>query len=242
MSMNMSSVWKAGLLMCLAAALVACGGGGGGGTDVTKPRIRFLNASPDSTALTFKVNGDVDATGVLYPGVSSQFIEKTQDSYDLSFLEDSGGDEFDSAVTNFLNNKEYLVGAVGLENWGGESLKRVRVVAPEIDLTVPNGNKARIYVLHAFIRAVGFDTPSIDLRNPGDNPQYQVTNIAFGDVGTLTIDASTQTFVARRNGTESVYATQTSTFDGGGIYVGIVCGVEGEVGAKAPKIQFIKLN
>jgi len=240
--MNMSSVWKAGLLMCLAAAAVACGGGGGGSSSVTKPRIRFINASVDSTALTFKVNGDVDASGVTYGALSSGFIEKTQDSYDLSVREDSGGDDFDSAVTNFLNNKEYLVGAVGLENWGGESLKRLRMIAPEIDLTAPNGNKSRIYVLHAFLRPAGFDTPNIDLRNPGDNPQYQVTNIGFGEIGTLTIDSSTQTFVARRSGTESDYVSQSFTFDSQGIYVAIVCGIEGQVGAQAPKIQFIKLN
>ena len=97
-------------------------------------------------------------------------------------------------------------------------------------------------MFHAFLRSSGLDTPNIDLRNPGDNPQYKVENIAFASTGNLTIDSSTQTFVARRNDSESVYATQTFTFAPGGIYLAIVAGVEGQVGVQAPKIEFIKLN
>lgn len=238
----MSTAWKTGLLICLAATLTACGGGGGGGSSASKPRVRFVNASVDSTALTFKLNGDTEATGVLYPGISSAFKNKDQNSYDIAVREDGGTEDLDASIATFVNEKEYLVSAVGLESFGSEPQKRLRLVAPEIDLTAPNGNKARIYVLHAFVRATGFDTPNIDLRNPGDNPQYKVENIAFSSIGTLLIDASTQTFVARRTGTESVYATQTFTFDPSGVYVGIVSGIEGEVGASAPKIQFIKLN
>jgi len=240
--MNMSSLWKAGLLVFVAVAAVACGGGGGG-TGTTKPRIGFLNASFDSTALTFKIDGDVKASALGYLGSSASFIEEKQDSYDLAVQEDgSGNPDLDSFVTNFLNQKEYMVAAVGQENYGSEPLKRLRLVAPQIDLTLPNGNTSRIYFLHAFSRAAGFDTPAIDVRNPGDNPQYEVDAIDFGSTGTLTVDASTQTFVARRSGTESVYATSTFTFVSGGIYIGVVCGIENGTGTQAPKIQFIKVN
>jgi hypothetical protein len=48
--------------------------------------------------------------------------------------------------------------------------------------------------------------------------------------------------VVRRNASESVYATNSATFDGGGIYLVIVSGVEAEVGPLAPTITFVKLN
>ena len=234
--------WKAGLCVFLAASLTACGGGGGGGRTASKPRIRFVNASPDSTALTYSIDGSVEASAIPYLGLSDKFKDKDPDSYDLSVREDAGSEDLDAVVGSFSNEKEYLITTVGLEAYGAEPVKRARIVSPEIDLTVPNGTKSRIYVLHGFLRATGFDTPNIDLRNPGDNPQYKVENIDFGSIGTLTIDATTQTCVARRTGTESVYATQTFTFDAGGIYLAIVGGIEGGSAPLDPKITFIKIN
>jgi hypothetical protein len=239
--MNLDRWLKSALLVGLALTLTACGGGGGG-SSVVKPRIRFVNASPDSASLTYTVDGDTKATGIAYLGLAPNFIEETAFSYDLAVHEDGANPDLDAIVAQFANDKEYLICTVGLEFYGTEFLKRLRLVAPEIDLTAPNGNKARIYVLHAFNRSAGLDTPNIDLRNPGDNPQYKVENIAFGSIGTLTIDASNQDFVARRNDSESVYATKNFTFDSGGIYLGIVGGVEGQVGTQAPKIEFVRIN
>jgi hypothetical protein len=156
--------------------------------------------------------------------------------------EDGVNPELDAIAASFSNDNEYLIACVGLENFGTEFLKRLRLRSLAIDLTAPNGNKSRLYVLHAFNRSTGLETPNIDLRNPGDNPQYKVENIAFGDIGTLEIDASTQTFVARRNESESVYATNTGTFVPGGIYLVIVGGLEGAVGVQEPRIEFIKIN
>ncbi len=233
--------WKAGLLLGAAMALSACGGGGGG-SNQNKPRLRFVNASADALPLTFALDGDVKATGVTYPGLSANFFEEDQESYDVTVHEDGNNPDFDAITAGFGNDKEFLIFAVGLKNFGTETLKRLRLFVSEIDLTVPNGSKSRIYVLHAFNRSAGLDTPNIDLRNPGDNPQYKVENVSYGSIGTLNIDASTQTFVARRSGSDSVYATKIATFDPGGIYLALVSGVEGEVGAQAPAIEFLKLN
>jgi hypothetical protein len=241
MEFRLSSWIKVGIVAVAAIAMVACGGGGGGG-NANKPRIRYVNASADSTALTYTLDGEVKASGVTYLGLSPNFEEEEQASYDVAVHEDGDNPDFDAITASFGNDKEYLMAAVGLENPGGEPLKRLRLFGLEISLTAPNGNQSRIYVLHAFNRAAGLETPAIDLRNPGDNPQYTVTNIAYGSIGTLDIDASTQTFVARRNASESVYATNTGTFAAGGIYLAIVGGVEAASGAQAPVIQFIKIN
>ena len=240
----MNCLWvKSAVAALMAVSLVACGGGGGGSSSgVNDPRVRYVNASPDVSPVTFTLDGDAKATGVAYTDLSPSFVEEDQDTYDIAVHEDGANPDLDAIAAQFANDNEYVVACVGIENFGTEFPKRLQLRSLTIDLTTPNGNKSRLYVLHAFNRAPGFDTPNIDLRNPGDNPQYTVENIAFGNIGTLEIDSSTQTFVARRNDSESVYATNTGTFDPGGIYLVIVGGIEGAVGAQAPQLFFKKLN
>lgn len=236
-----NSGWKVGLIAALAVSLVACGGGGGGG-GVNDPRIRYVNASPDTDPVTFSLDNNDRATGVAYLDLSPAFQEEDQNSYDVAVREDGTTPALDAFTAQFGNENEYLVVCVGLKNFGSEPFKRVRLANLQINLTAPNGNRSRLYVLHAFNREGGLDTPNIDLRNPGDNPQYKVENIAFGSIGMLEIDASTQTFVARRNDSESVYATGTFTFSGGGIYLAIVGGIENATGVQEPQIKFVRLN
>jgi hypothetical protein len=233
--------WKTSVVLVAALSMFACGGGGGGGGIESKPRIRYVNASADTSPLTFTLDGNDQATGIAYLGLSA-LQQQEQNTYDLAVREDGSNPDFDAIATVFQNDREYIVAAIGLENFGAEPLKRVRLFTPEINLTAPNGNRSRIHVLHAFNRSTGLETPAIDMRNPGDNPQYKVENIGYGSIGTLEIDASSQTFVVRRNASESVYVTNTATFDGGGIYLAIVSGVEAEVGALAPTLTFVKLN
>jgi len=239
---TMRSGWKTGLVLLAATCAAACGGGGGGGGEVNDPRVRYVNASPDVSPVTFSLDGEDKATGVAYLNLSPSFVEEDQGSYDIAVREDGANPELDAIAASLANDQEYLVVCFGLENYGTEFLKRLRLANLQIDMTAPNGNRSRLYVLHAFNRAPGLDTPSIDLRNPGENPQYRVENIDFGTIKPLEIDASTQTFVARRSESESVYATNTGTFVPGGIYLTIVSGIENAVGAQAPVIQFIKIN
>lgn len=232
--------WKTSVVLIAALSMAACGGGGGGGV-TNDPRLLYVNAAADTSPLTFSLDGNNQATGIGYKDLSP-LLEQEQNTYDLAVREDGDNPDFDAIATGFQDDREYIVAAIGLENFGAEPLKRVRLFTPEINLTAPNGNRARIHVLHAFNRAVGLETPAIDMRNPGDNPQYKVENIGYGSIGALEIDASTQTFVIRRNNSESVYITNTGTFDGGGIYLALVSGVEAEVGLLAPTVTFIKLN
>ncbi len=241
MFMMKSSAWKLGLFAAIAVSLVACGGGGGGGS-VEEPRVRYVNASPDTLPLTFTLDDSDEATGVSYLSMSSRFEDEDADSYDVSVREDGDNPALDAFTTQLANDNEYLLATVGLKNYGSEPFKRLRLVNLQINLNAPNGNRSRVYVLHAFNREGGLDTPNIDLRNPGDNPQYKVENIGFGAIGTLEIDSSTQTFVARRNNSESVYATETFTFAGGGIYLAIVGGIENATGTQTPQIKFLRLN
>lgn len=241
----MASIWdylaKAGLAALAMNALWACGGGGGG-ANTNPPRLRYLNGSPDSAPLTFKLDSDNRVTGVTYPGVSPNIDSVMQDGYDFAVAEDGDNPDLDSAAFGIVNEHEYLVGAVGLKNFGDEFFKRLRLVVYDVNLTPPNGNRSRIYAINGFVRAVGFDTPAVDLRNPVENPTYKIENIAFGGIGTAEIDSSTQTFEARRNGSTTVYATGTGTFEPGGVYVAMIAGIEGGVGTQAPRIEFLRIN
>ncbi len=232
---------KVGIVVVLACALTACGGGGGGGSKNNPPRLRYLNASPDAGPLTFKLDSEPRASGVTYPGVSPDLDTITQSDYDVSVSED-GGNDLDAQAVGFANEKEYLVAAVGLEDFGVEFFKRLRLVMYEVNLTPPNGNRSRIYGLNGFIRVPGIDTPNIDLRTPGETPQYKIENIAFAAVVSAEIDSSTQTFIARRSGSDSEYATGTFTFEPGGVYVAVFAGIENAVGAQAPRIEFLRIN
>jgi len=239
----MRNIWKLGsrigILHLVAIAVFACGGGGGG-RSFNQPRLAYLNGSPDAGNLTFTIDSQERTTGLAYP-TASPLDEIAAGGYDLAVHQDGDNPDLDALAASLENEKEYLVSAVGLMNFGGEFFKRLRLTIFEINLTPPNGNRSRIYFVHGFVRDTGFDTPNLDLRNPGETPQYKIENVAFGSVGTTDIDSSTQTFVARVNGSDVVFATATGTFDPGGIYVALVSGQENGVGAMAPALTFIKI-
>jgi hypothetical protein len=242
MRLSIGAILKTLAATAAVVALTGCGGGGGGGSSVPKPTIRFTNVSPDSTSLSFLFDDDVKASGLVYLASTPTFAEVSANDYDIFVTEESTGDVLDAITSTIQADKDYVIAAVGLETYGDEFEKRVRIVGTQVDLTAPNGSKARLYVLHGFNRSVGFSTPSIDFQSPGDNPQYKLTNIGFGQVQSIVVDAGSQTFEARRNGTENVYVTSTQTLDDGGIYLVIFSGIEGAVGAQAPQMTFQKLN
>jgi hypothetical protein len=242
MRLSIGALLKVMLAALTIAAMVGCGGGGGGGSSVPKPTIKFLNASPDSTALTFLMNDDVRASGLAYLESSPTFVTIDPNDYDMFVREDGSPEDLDAITATLGADKDFVATAIGLENFGTENLKRIRIVPIEVDMTAPNGSKARLYILHTFNRQVGFDTPAIDFQSPGDNPQYKVTGINFAGAATLTVDSGSQTFEARRAGTENVYATATQALDAGGIYIVLFTGIEGQVGTQAPQLVFVKLN
>ncbi len=234
----------AALAVGLLALLFAGCGGGGNGPNLPDPIIRFINSSPDSNPLDFFINTDKDASALAYLSSSIDITTK-QGDHDLTVQDSTTQNELDAIAFTFSRNVKYVGLTVGLENFGTENLKRLQLLAFSYDKTPPNGTKARLLIVHGYMRAPGFDTPNIDFQSPGNNPQFSSPNIAFASSpAVLLIDAGVSLpFQARRAGTENVLASDPgTTFDAGGIYLTLVTGVEAQVGVEAPQIKYIKLN
>lgn len=232
-----------GVLLCIGVGLlvVGCGGTGGNGS-LPNPVIRFINVSPDSVALDVLVDDDTIASAIAYLGSSPDFTSVEPGDRDVVMLENGTTLELTADVHAFAKDKSYLTVALGLENFGTENLKRLRSLVFEIDRTVPNGNKARLFVVHAYNRAPGFDTPNIDFQTPGDNPLFKIPNMAFGDDATISIDSGVQTLEARRNGTTAVLATGTFTLEAGKLYAAIVTGIEDAASPQDPRILLVEIQ
>lgn len=242
--MNLVKQLVSALVLSLAAAAIVGCSGGGGGNSLPDPVIRFVNSSPDANPLTFNYDTTPKATGLTYLQSSGNVTVDDQD-HDLSVTDSVSGDIIDALAVTLTKDKQYISVAKGLETFGSENEKRLRLLNFEYDKTSPNGSKARLLIIHAFNRATGFLTPDIDFQNPGNNPQYSVPGISYSDdtPKTLLVDSDVSLqFDARRAGTENVYASATTTFDSGGIYLVLITGIEGGAGSLAPQINYIKLN
>lgn len=228
---------------CLAFAAIGCGGSGSSGTGVPDPSVAFVNGLSDSTAVDFSLNETNKATSVAFPTVSGAFISTSADTYDVGFREHGQTGDLDTTVQALAKNHDYVVIAAGLENYGSEPNKRARVDVLDIDRTAPNGNKAKLIVVHDFSRATGYETPSVDFKNPGDTPQYTTGAIAFAASSTLTVDSGSQTFEVRRDGTEEIYvAGKTVTLTAGKVYVVLISGVEAGTGNQTPDFKLIEIQ
>lgn len=244
--------WSVGLGMAAFAAtgLVGCGGGGGTmlGDD---PTSLFVNASPDSDTLDFWLNETLFGDALTYlettpDFVSFEFISDDDGAYDVIISDPNTGFEYDSQNRVFPRDTHSIVLSIGLKNFvAGEEIKRLQHTILIIDRVAPLGNKARLYILHGFIREVGKQTPAISFQNPGDNPQYRAAGIEFAGASLLTVDSGTMDWVARRDdaGPDTIYASITQTVDPGGVYLVLVSGIENDPdSAKLPKITFIQLS
>jgi hypothetical protein len=238
------------LAAIVSAALVGCAGGGGGG-NLPDPIVRYVNASPDSNPLDFHFDTDIEAPAIAYLGDSG---EKSVDNgdHDTAIWDSVTQEEIDAIAFTYAKDKKYVAVALGLEFYGTELEKRLRVQAFEFNKNPPNGTKARLLILHGYLRETGFSTPAIDFQggnvatyNP-NNPQFKVTDIQFANSSPteLEVDAGVPLiFQARRAGTENVYASDPNfTFDSGGIYLVLVVGIENGAGAQAPQIKYIKIG
>jgi hypothetical protein len=229
------------LFIVLAVLGFGCGGGGNG-VAAEEPTLRVLNASPDSTALEFWLNDDIVGTAYNYLQSSPVFGRIASGFTDVRIRESATTPEVWAEVVNFQNNRHYLLVAAGLMNYGTEFEKRVRLTTVEVNRAAPNGNRARVYVLHDLAAAPGFQTPQIDFQDPGQNPQFKVEEIDFASTKELQIDSGTYTMEARRTGTEDVLVSQSLTFGAGKIYIAVVGGQEGGVGQLTPQITLIELQ
>jgi len=236
---------------CALAALLSGCGGGGNPSGLPDPLIRFVNCSPDSNPLDFFINLDNKAPALTFLSSTGDLSTKRGDK-DISVQDSTNQIEQDALSFTFADDNKYVSMTVGLENFGAENQKRLRLLAFQYDKNAPNGSTARLLIVHAYMRATGFDTPNIDFQggNTGtydpNNPQFKVTDVPFANAtpSTLEVDSGVPLiFQARRAGTENVVASDASTtFDAGGIYLALITGVEGGAGVEAPQVKYIKIN
>lgn len=234
-----------------ALALVGCGGGSGGGGNKgdTKARIAYVNASPDTGSLEFQLNGDTRATVPF--GTASDFESVSPKDYDVSVRAPGADDTIWSEAHTFNRDTDSIVVSVGLRTPFAdnsvppvvENDKRLVLAFSGPNRTAPNGNVARLIVVHGFVRKAGFPTPAIDVQSPGDNPAVVVaTNVGFGAFAAKDVDAGAQTLVVRQNGTQQEFVPSTTyTLGAGKIYIALVSGIEGGAGGQAPAIRLIEL-
>jgi hypothetical protein len=87
-------------------------------------------------------------------------------------------------------------------------------------------------------------TPNIKFQNPGNNPLFVASDIAFGSSKVITVDSGASTWLAMREDADAdvVYATTATTLEPGKLYLALVSGLEGDADvSKQPKISFIEL-
>jgi len=242
---------KALALAGLTLGFIFAGCGGGGGTDpATFPTLMFVNASADTTALDLLLNETELASNFQYLDANADFVRfeyvsESEGAYDV-VTQDTGTEEvLDSLNVVFPRDTHTILLSVGLQNFGAENLKRLQNVFIDIERIAPNGNKAKLYVMHAFVRKVGFATPQIIFQNPGDNPQFFTPGIEFGFSTDITVDSGSMSWVAKREdiGGTVIYASITESLNAGGIYLVVISGIEDHANtALQPKITFIELT
>lgn len=234
-------VWI-GLWIAMGLVLMACGGAGGSGSNLPDPKIRFFNGSPDSVALNFLIDDDVEGSQLSFLQSTPDFASTNDGIRDIRIQEEGTSVDLWSEVLDMVKDHSYLVSAIGLENFGSEPLKRIRFLVADLDRTPPNGTRAELIIVHGYNREAGLETPGIDFQTPGDNPQFETTGIAYATARQLDVDAGTWTFEARREGTETILVSQNVTLTGGKIYAAYILGVENGVGALAPRIEFVEIQ
>ncbi|MGV3618403.1 MAG: DUF4397 domain-containing protein [Fimbriimonas sp.] len=236
---------RSGWLTLLILAVAGCGGGGGGRTSARTedPEVRFVNASVDVPTLDFLVNDDTEAAAVPYGSANANgFRRLAPEVYDI-FLRPTGAPEDAWAETfDAAEDGDYVLAGVGLREFGDDPMKRLRLAKVSVDRSVPNGNKSRLIVLNAFNRATGFENTPVDFKNPGENPQFEISDIPFGTTSTLLVDSGPQTFDVRLSNAEQVFVSESLDLQTGKVYFVLLTGIEGAEGPQAPDIKLIELE
>lgn len=242
--------WVVGILV--AFALAGCGGGTRSGDEaLPDPTIKFVNASADSPQLSFSMNDVEKAAALAYLSATAGFmrvpyLSDLDGAYDLS-CKVPGSLEDADRIANVLNrDTHYVLSATGLRDpLDGDEEKRLRLALTPVDRVAPTGDKARLYVLHAFSRSPGNETPQLDFQTPGDNPQFIIENIDFGSTRDIVVDSGFQVFEARRADAdgENIYASTGITLKSSSIYFVVIGGIEDDPDpSREPTIRFIEME
>lgn len=234
--------WVPFAVALISVVFLAGCGGAGGNNGQPDPTVRFLNASPDSVALEFLLNDNVVETPKAYLESTPNFVAIEPEILDVTLRETGTTFEFWSEAINFTPDTDHLIVAIGLENFNNEFEKRIRITNVNVNRERPIGNKARVYVVHGYLREVGFQTPNIDFQTPGNNPLFKLADISFANSKNIEVDSGTQTYEVRRLNTQNILASATVTLDAGKIYVAVFSGVENAAPPQEPKITFIELQ
>ena len=234
----------------LLVLLAGCGGGGGTGSG-SDPTVYFINGSADAGLVDYILNALFQESGLDYLETSADFdtvpfISDLDGGYDMVLQENGTGTDLDAESRVFAQNTHSVIVALGLKNFTpGEEIKRIRSLTFTVNREAPTGNKARLYIVHAFVREAGQATPQIRFQNAGNNPQFFTSGIDFGASATLTVDSGTMDWWAKREDATAdvVYASATVTLDPASVYVVLVSGIENDADVnKQPKLTFIKLT
>ncbi len=230
--------------------LAGCGGGGGTSSG-SNPTVYFVNASADAGLIDFLLNALFQETALDYLDTSTDFasipfISDASGGYDMIIQENGTGTDLDAENRVFQKETHSVIVALGLKTVAvGEELKRIRPITMSVDRHPPTGNKARLYIVHAFVRELGQATPQIKFQNAGNNPQFFTNGIEFGSAALLIVDSGTMDWWAKREDATAdvIYAQATVTLDPSSVYVVLVSGIENDINPdRQPKLTFIKLT
>jgi hypothetical protein len=238
------------LLACLACVLVVGCGGTGGGQPGEDPAVYFINASADAGELDFLMNEIIRAAALDYLENSPDFttvpfVSDANGGYDVVTQQTATSTVVDAQNGVLNHDSDNVFIGLGLVNFApGENLKRFRTIIRDVNRTAPTGNKARLYIVHAFVREVGQATPAIRFQNAGDNPQFFTGGIEFGETTELLVDSGTMDWWAKRNDASAdvIYAMATVTLDPASVYIVLVSGIENDPNPLLlPKLTFLKI-
>jgi len=238
--------------------IVGCGGVKSPLSSPTNPDpfMLYINASPDVGGLDFYADDDkVVANAPYAPGLPEfmdfqqlEFREEDGGAWDIAITQVNSPDQLDALSSTLSLNTSHVVVAAGLYHFDSsiftEYEKRLTLFEFVVDRSPPNGNRARLIVVHAFMRSPGNLTPPLRFQTPGRNPTFQVTGIIFAGNKSFEVDSGTWTFEAKRDDLPdgAVYATRTATLAPGGVYLVIISGVEDSPDPlQQPKITFIQI-
>lgn len=218
-------------------SLIGCGGSG---SPLPDPNYRFINLCPDAS-LDLLVNDDTEFANVAFMQDPTDFKSVKSEIKDFSIEENGSTVIIDSQTNTLAGNTDTLVLAYGLNNFGTEPEKRLRIGFQQINRIAPNGTKSRVYAMNAFNRDLGNQNYSVVFKNPGTLATITFSAVALGGVTMQEIDAGPTTLVAQRENTETEVASVTKTFEAGKIYLMVLTGTESGTGALAPTINFIEI-
>ncbi|MBS1721620.1 MAG: hypothetical protein JSS66_01295 [Armatimonadetes bacterium] len=257
--------WKrAALLSSILGSFVLAGGcgGSGGGTGQKDPVMIVANACSDPGNLAYFFNDTQYGGNLAYRHLSLPFTltfrSAEEGAWDCSLEEPDRSVQYDIQGKLFEKDTTTICAAVGEknptdDNEGLRLLKRLQTSFFNPDRTKPVGNRARLFILHAFNRQKNFNTPDLTFQTFGDNPQFQSDNIVYSKWVTLEVDSgryksnpndplSDNHFIAKDTNADGVFAENPDvTLKPGSLYVVMISGIEDPNPNVHQNIAFIEI-